>query len=591
MAREGLKEKEMRWEKLALLQKHYKDFDFFLRVVITEVMGFNCTDIQQDMGDFLAKGPKLAMLQAQRGQAKTTITAIYAVWCLIHNPATRILIVSAGGSMAKQISNWIIQIIMGMPELECMRPDISNNDRASVEAFDIHYSLKGMEKSPSVACLGINSNIQGYRADLLIADDIESKKNSATEEQRSKLRDLTRDFTSICSTGKIVYLGTPQSVDSIYNSLPSRGYIIRIWPGRYPTAKEEKNYGNALAPLIQARMKADPELRTGGGPSGNRGKAVDPVLLDEETLTKKEIDQGAAYFQLQHMLDTRLMDAERYPLKSEQLVFMHIPNNRVPITLNWVASPEHLLLPPQDFPVMVSYYAISSHSEEWGQFQGTHMYIDPSGGGADEIAYAVTRFQSGTVYLVDVGGFQGGLSRENMEALADLAKKWNVDSIDIEDNFGAGTFRQVITPIILKKHKCGIEGVWESGQKELRIIETLEAVISGQRLVIDIDLIQKDWERCKKYAIELRSTYSFFFQLARLTRDRKCLAHDDRLDAVAGSVRHWTEMLAIDKDKEIGKLKQEEYRRIMRDPLGNGRPVTGFGNHKTFENLFDRWKK
>ena len=34
--------------------------------------------------------------------------------------------------------------------------------------------------------------------------------------------------------GEIIYLGTPQTEESLYNKLPERGYVIRIWPARYP---------------------------------------------------------------------------------------------------------------------------------------------------------------------------------------------------------------------------------------------------------------------------------------------------------------------------------------------------------------------
>lgn len=592
MAREGVKDAELRWKKLELLQEHYDTFEKLLEEVITNFMGFKCTDVQLDIGRFIDTGPLRSMVQAQRGQAKTTITAIYAVYKLIHDPTTRVLILSAGETMATEISNFIIQILMGMDEFECLRPDERNGDRSSVSAFDIHYSLKGPEKSPSVASVGINANLQGKRADLLIADDIESKKNSKTEIMREGLRDLTKDFTSICSTGKILYLGTPQSIDSVYNSLPSRGYTIRIWPGRYPTSKEEPNYGNCLSPLLKDRMANDPGLRVGGGPAGDRGKAVDPVLLDEDTLITKEIDQGAAYFQLQHMLNTRLMDAERYPLKSSKLVFMSVPKDRVPLTVNWVATQEHRVWPPQDFPVQTDYYEITSHSDEWGEFAGTHMYLDPSGGGknGDEFSWAITKFQNGYVYLVDVGGMPGGLGEDNQNKIAALAAEWKPQQIDIEDNFGAGTLRNILTPVILKKHKCAIEGIWESGQKELRIIDALEPLVGAGRLIVDRDLIQKDWDQCNKYALDLRNTYSFFFQFARLTRDKGCLGHDDRLDAVAGSCRHWTDLLTLDRDKEAGKRKQDVYNAMMRNPLGNGRIVLGFKGkqHKT---VFDRYRR
>lgn len=597
MAKESLQDAELRWKKLELLREYYADFNTLLTDVIENFMGFTCTELQLDIGTFLSSGPNRAMVQAQRGQAKTTITAIYAVWTLIHDPTTRILIVSAGGPLAKEIANWVIQIIMGMEEFECMRPDASNGDRESVEAFDVHYSLKGPEKSPSVACVGVTSNMQGKRADLLIADDIESSKNSATEVQREKLRQLTRDFTSICSKGKIVYLGTPQSIDSVYNSLTSRGYVVRIWPGRYPTEEEEENYGTALSPLLRERMLKDPDLRSGGGPTGQRGKPTDPVLLGEEELTKKEIDQGAAYFQLQHMLDTKLMDADRYPLKPEQLIFMTVPLDRIPLVLNWMPSTEYLVPLPQDFPIDSALYEIAGHGEEWAEFSGTHMYIDPSGGGknGDELAWAVTKFRSGYVYLVSVGGIPGGLHEKNQDFIADLAWQWKPNQIDFEDNFGSGSFRQVITPKILKKfskhnHACAIEGVWETGQKELRIIDTLEPLIGGQRLIVDKNLIKKDWEQCQKYGAENRPTYSFFFQLARLTREKGALGHDDRLDAVAGSCRHWTELLAIDKEKEMAKAQTEAYRKMMRDPLGDGSNL-GLSRHKQHTTIFDRFRR
>ena len=276
-----------RWAEIDLLRAEYPNFKPFIFDVMTGLMGFNCSDIQLDIAEFLEYGPKERMIQAQRGQAKTTITAAYAVWRLIHEPSARILIVSAGGTMATEIAGWVIQIINGMDVLECLRPDRSAGDRESVEHYDVHYELKGAEKSPSVKCMGITSNLQGTRADVLIADDIESAKNAQTEHQRERLRHLTKDFASICSSGDIIYLGTPQSIDSVYNGLFSRGYAIRIWPGRFPTEEEEPNFGNFLAPLIRRRMEDDTSLRTGGGPQGNRGKNVDNVLpgLSEEALT------------------------------------------------------------------------------------------------------------------------------------------------------------------------------------------------------------------------------------------------------------------------------------------------------------------
>src|SRR5450830_289219 len=123
-----------RWEMLEMVQEAYPTFKPFLHDVMTE-LGFSTTEIQEDIAEFLQYGPHYLMIQAQRGQAKTTITAAYAVWCLLHDPKLRVVVVSAGGTQANEISTLIVRIIMTMDELECLRPNRTAGDRTSVEAF------------------------------------------------------------------------------------------------------------------------------------------------------------------------------------------------------------------------------------------------------------------------------------------------------------------------------------------------------------------------------------------------------------------------------------------------------------------------
>lgn len=167
---EHVDQAKQRWDLLKLVQGHYPDFIPFLQDVMEE-LGYTTSEIQEDIARYIAYGPQNLMVQAQRGQAKTTIVAAFAVWSLIHNPWYRVLILSAGGTQAVEISTLIVRLLMNMDVLECMRPDKMAGDRTSVEAFDIHHSLKGVDKSPSVACVGIDSNLQGKRAHILVADD------------------------------------------------------------------------------------------------------------------------------------------------------------------------------------------------------------------------------------------------------------------------------------------------------------------------------------------------------------------------------------------------------------------------------------
>ena len=583
---------EERWEQLKILQEHYPNFDEFLYDVITGLLGFDCSPLQLDIAEYLWKGPLYRMIQAQRGQAKTTITAVYAVWRLIHEPSTRILIVSSGDTMATEIANWVIQIIRNMDELACMRPDRSAGDRESVSAFDVHYVLKGPEKSPSIACMGITSNMQGKRADVLIADDIESSKNSATDVQRERLKHLTKDFTSICSNGDIIYLGTPQSVDSVYNSLASRGFDIRIWPGRYPTPEEIDNYGAFLAPSIRANLEANRSLQIGGGIAGDKGQPTDPQLLNEETLTKKEIDQGRAYFQLQHMLDTRLMDRDRFPLKPSMIVFMKVPAEKVPIDIMHIQAPEYRVYTPPDFPIEVPFYRASNFGQSMGAFQGTYMHVDPAGGGSngDEIGWAITKFSNGKVFLISAGGIRGGYETSTLDFFTELAVKHKPDTIGIERNYGNGAFKNIWEPRLIKKHSCGIVETWETGQKELRIIDILEPVISSGKLVVDEAVLTEDMKYSDRYNPSERSVYSLFYQMARITRQRNALIHDDRIDALAGAVRHWVQLLRMDGDKAREAAQREAARKLMENPLGNGRPIKNFRNIQTNINSLDKRK-
>ncbi len=565
--RESGDEALLRWRKLSLVQKTYAEFLVYLDVAMAH-LGFEASEVQQDIGMFLAHGPQYIMIQAQRGQAKTTIAAIFAVWCLIHDPSHRVLILSAGGKQANEISTLIVRLLMTMDELECLRPDAANGDRTSVEAFDIHYTLKGVDKSPSVACIGITGNLQGKRADLLIPDDIESKKNSQTAAMRESLLDLTRDFTSICETGRIVYLGTPQSQDSVYNTLPGRGFTLRIWPGRYPNPEQLENYGGALAPFIKRRLAMNPALAFGGGMLGDQGQAVDD-RLHEAVLQKKELDQGPSYFQLQHMLNTRLMDALRYPLKVEDLVLMRLGGDYLPMTVTRGYG-GHSLKP---FNIHGASYLINTPHElssDTAPLQGKIMYVDPAGGGknGDETAYAVTGFLNGNIYVLAAGGLPGGYGQSQMEDLAKVAKQWSVSVVKIEKNMGYGAFSAVWLPILRQHHQCAIEEDYVTGQKELRIIETLEPVIARGSLIINEAILQEDTDRAAIHEPAKRNLFSLFHQLSKMTRDKNCLFHDDRVDALEGAVRHWVQMLAIDQNAAIASMRERELREALANPLG-----------------------
>lgn len=582
-----------RWETLEALQQEYASFALFLEDCMAH-LGFSTSAVQNDIGQFLAHGPQYAMIQAQRGQAKTTITAAYAVWTLIQDPKSRVLILSAGGKQANEISTLIVRLIMTMDGLEVLQPDSTNGDRTSVEAFDVHYTLKGVDKSPSVACVGITGNLQGKRADLLIADDIESQKNARTATMREILLELTRDFTSICATGKIVYLGTPQSQESVYNTLPSRGFTVRVWPGRFPTGAQMENYGDMLAPYVMRKLAADPSLGFRGGMLADQGQPIDPAYLTEEVLQKKELDQGPTYFQLQHMLNTKLADAMRFPLKTENLVVMRLGRSEYFPTTVIRGTSEAYVRPYSSGTVtfkMSMPFVDQESAPSMARLQGTVMYVDPAGGGknGDETGYAVVGFLNSNIYWLASGGLPGGYGIPVMEELANIAKLWNVNVVKVEKNMGYGAFTAVWLPLLRKVHPlAAVEDDMVHGQKELRIIETLEPIMARGSLIVNESIVEEDAMHCERHPVAQRAVFSVFHQMSKITRDRGSLIHDDRLDALEGAVRHFVAHLAVDQAKSVEAAKRKEHLEKMVDVMGHRRydaPTRRGGS------LFNKYRK
>lgn len=578
---------KLRFECAREVKEHYEDFRDFAADGMA-FLGFQLTWMQADIADYMANGPRLRMVMAQRGEAKSTLAALYAVWRLVHTPSTRVLIVSGGESQASEVAALIIRIIMHWDILEYLRPDTSAGDRASMMAFDVHHALKGIDKSPSVACVGIGANLPGKRADLLIPDDVETTKNGMTATQREQLRHLTTEFTSICTHGDVLYLGTPQTKDSVYNTLPGRGFSIRIWPGRYPTAEEIEKYGDRLAPSIVERIRQDPSLQTGGGIDGTRGKPADPDRYTEEELIEKELDKGPENFSLQHMLDTSLVDEARQQLRLSDFLVANFDPDLVPEVLAYQAVDRQLVQLPVNFPVPLTrmYHPVTSPDVRLVRIGQRMMFIDPAGGGSDEIGYATSGTVGPYIHVLDVGGLKGGLTDENAQRICDIIKRDGVSFVRVESNMGHGLFEKTLYAELCKRGlgHVGVQGEYSTGQKERRIIDSLVSAAQRHRIILHKQVFESDIEYGKQHAHDKRNNYSLFYQISSITTERNSLVQDDRVEALAGAVRHWKEVLLLDEHKAAEARRQSEAREFMANPLGHAQVAPRAKGTRSFIN-------
>ncbi len=567
---------EERIKKAILVRELYPAFAPFCADVM-DYLGFKMTWMQTDIAEFMQYGPDFSMVSAQRGEAKSTIACIFAVWCLIQNPATRVMLVSGTEDKAAENGTLIFRIISRYPLLDYLAPDKNAGDKTSLLEFDIHWCLRGLDKSASVVCRGITSGIAGYRADVLIPDDVETQKNGMTHTQRQQLLMLTKEFSAIVTHGRILYLGTPQTKDSIYNTLPARGYTVRIWPGRFPSNQEIENYGECLAPAVLERIQQlGVRCQSGDGLDGTRGWSTDPERYTNKDLRIKELDNGPEYFQLQYMLDTSLVDAMRQQIKLRDLIIGDFSRDAVPEVVSWAAEPRLRIELGPEFPVSkAELYRPAFMSERFTALSTVTAYVDPAGEGGDELAFAIGGNVGPYVHLIGIGGFRGGLSDDNLEKFSQLILALGVKIVLVEDNMGAGTVTKLILNYFHGLGKDGkqrvpnvaVDNRHASGQKERRIIDTIRPVVQRHRLIVHRSAMDMDLEYIKQYPMDKRNARSVFLQMHSITTDRGCLDKDDRLDALEGLVRELAGVLVLDEDKCARARDKEEFQKFLKDPM------------------------
>lgn len=529
-----------------------EDFIAFLFVLWKALNLPPPTRCQIDMAKELASGKRQRfILQAFRGIGKSFITCAFVVWLLWRNPQLKIMIVSASKERADANSIFIKNIINLLPFLHHLKPQATQRD--SVISFDVGPALP--DHSPSVKSVGITGQLTGSRADIIIADDVEVPNNSSTQTARDKLWELVKEFDAILKPlpeSQIIYLGTPQCEMTLYRELENRGYTTLVWPVRYPKDDTEVDvYGNRLAPMILNDLSESGIELLSMAP-------MEPVRFDSEEIRKRELSYGKAGFALQFMLNPSLSDAEKYPLRLRDAIVTALQPDVGPLHYQWLPNPQNEI---GDVPNVGlrgdRFHRYHTVSEKYHEYTSKIMVIDPSGRGKDETTFAILYALNGYIYLMDVGGYLGGYEDKTMENLAKKAKEWKVNTVVLESNFGDGMFTKIFQPVLLKFHQCALEEYRSSGQKEVRICDTLEPLLGNHRFVIREDVIRSDYQSAKDKDGNHDPRYSLFYQWTRMSRERGAVAHDDRLDALAIGCDYLKEMVLKDDLMGANEITEE----------------------------------
>jgi len=540
-----------------------QDFRKFAWVIWKHLSLPDPTPTQYDIAKFIATGPDRICVQAFRGVGKSFLTAAYALWELWKDPQKKILVVSATKIRADDFSTFLMRLIIEVPMLRHLRP--REGQRASKISFDVGPATA--DQSPSVKSVGITGQLTGSRADIIISDDVEVVSNSATADMREKLIALTKEYSAVLKplpSSRIIFLGTPQTEDSIYNKL-SEIFTIKVWPALVPEKNAVDSYrGNLAEKTYDLAVSGD-----------HAGEPTDPERFDAEDLRVREADYGKAGFALQFMLNTRLTDLERFPLKVKDLVFMDLQSERAPLKVEWLPDPARKI---RDVPNVAMagdhMFHYAGASQEWREYDGSVMAIDPSGRGKDETSYAIIKMLNGQLFVRRAGGLPGGYDDDTLKELSLIAAKDNVNLVLVEDNFGDGMYIELLKPVLKRYHRCTVEGVRNHVQKEKRIIDTLEPVMARHKLIFDMSIIKDDYDSAQKYDAEVRIAKTLVYQMTRVSYQRGALKYDDRLDALAIGVAYWTDQMARDADEGLKTSREEAWDREVESFLDNALGTT-----------------
>ena len=524
------------------------DFKLFLQALWGQLDLPSPTRAQYAIADYLQHGPKRLQIQAFRGVGKSWITGAFVLWTLFKDKERKIMIISASKERADNMSIFLQKLIIETPWLSHLRPK-ADDSRWSRVSFDVNCSP---HQAPSVKSVGITGQLTGSRADLMILDDIEVPGNSLTEFMREKLLQLCTEAESILTPkqdSRIMYLGTPQTVFTVYRKLAERSYKPFVWPARYP--RSITKYEGLLAPQLEEDID-----------KGSEPWDVTDERFSNDDLIDREASMGRSNFMLQFMLDTSLSDAEKFPLKCADLIVTSVNPTTAPEAVVWCSDPQNVI---KDLPIVGLpgdyFYSPMQLQGIWEPYTETICSIDPSGRGADETAATYISQRNGFLYLHEMRAYRDGYTDKTLLDILKGCKKYGVTKLLIETNFGDGMISELFRKHLQQtKQSIDIEEVRANVRKEDRIIDSLEPVLNQHRLIINRSVIEWDFNSNKEAAPEERLLYMLFYQMSRMCREKGAVRHDDRLDCLSQGVKYFTDALAISAQQSMIDRKREDWR-------------------------------
>ncbi len=527
--------------------------------------------------------PKKGLL-APRGIGKTYfICCALTLWHLYRNPETKILHVSKSEGHAKKslymIKKWIHEVCF-LRHLYAEKTDGCRWSETEMDVANIHP-----DRTPSVTVAGIDGQLPGIRAAVVFVDDVETPDNTQTASSRDRLADQVKEFSAIASYGneEVVYVGTYHADESLYIHLNDLKYIdpdsgkeinlypFRTWPVMYPTTEEERQM-RGFSPQLKQKMQDN---------LAQAGDLVFPKRMNRDLVAKRQ-GEGKSYFARQYMLLADTDQGTKYPLHLRDLVVFDCKGDEAPHTIKWGTSDGRGYRTDVEDIQNLGFegdrmYAPIMFDEKWAKYEGTKMWIDPSGQGVDHTAWAIVSMLNGYLYVRKVESDQNGYEQSVLKRICQDARDFRVNDVYAEKNFGQDMFMRLLEPEMAKYFlpptpssngwACNIvrdpSKGWSRTAKEQHIIDSLEGLMNRHRVIVDPDVLKPNSLHTRDFQLQ--------YQLTHITRDRDCIRHDDKVDALASCVAMWKDDVMVDTEL-LAELHKDRARKQMIADWWKGEP-------------------
>ncbi|MCY4397434.1 MAG: phage terminase large subunit [Rhodospirillaceae bacterium] len=452
--------------------------------------------IAEWLDEMLGKGRQRILLLAFRGAGKSTVIGLFCAWLLTVQPDTRILTLSADEALARRMLRSARKAIEQHPDSGPIRPE--RPDQWSALRFTVAGSPHGRDASMLAA--GLDSNITGARAEVVICDDVEVPKTSATRALREKLRERLGEIEFVLTPdGMQLYAGTPHAWDSIYGTGRPRG--TGDGPaGDGPAGDGAAEGGGFLAGCERLEL---PVMDAAGAPAW-------PERFGRRHIERLRKRTGPVRFASQMMLQPA--DAEE-----TRLDIGLIRPYEAELELRTANGEQLLLLGGRKIHSSTGWWDPAYGGEERRDASAIACVLTDADG--HHYIHDVQYLRTGPRTGLETGPESGGDAEAIAQCrqVADFAVRNLLTAVTVEQN-GIGAFLPGLLTGVLRESGIAVHKCHNHGQKAARILKAFDARLAAGVLHAHRDV--------------LAGPFGAEIQDWRPVEGRK--GRDDALDAVAG---------------------------------------------------------